>query len=296
MNISEINVKEEWAYYNQVAPIRTARIAGSDYRYRYYKNEKSTKTIVVLAGGSGLSDGFFLFLRSLMDKYSLLCPFYEPYLKDNNATADAIAELVSQLKIDGAFFWGQSYGGLLAQLIALKHPNVAGGLLLTSTASFSNEITFEGMQCLVKMVNKEKEDAKVKKMQKMPFPLVRKMFPLMFKKHLKGDKKAYQTIKELIACLEDEISKELSIHMCHLLGDLRNHFGKYKKEQFDFLSGKVLIIEPDDDKTFTDDIKDALANNFINPKVIRKVEGGHLAIMFNPDGYIEIIDEFLSGL
>lgn len=32
------------------------------------------------------------------------------------------------------------------------------------------------------------------------------------------------------------------------------------------------------------------------PKVIDEVDGGHLAIMFNPDGYIKLIDDFISNV
>ena len=72
MNLSELNVKEEWEYYNKVAPFQVYKLKGNEMKYRYYKREDAKATIVVLAGGSGLADGFFLFLRSLMDKYSLI--------------------------------------------------------------------------------------------------------------------------------------------------------------------------------------------------------------------------------
>lgn len=157
---------------------------------------------------SGLADGFFLFLRSLMDRYSLITIPYPIFCKDNNETADAIAELVRYLKAENVYYWGQSYGGLLAQIIAKKHPDVVSGLLLTSTASFSTELTFAGMKCMVNMINEEKEEKRVKKYKKMPMGLSMAMFPMMFKQHLKGDKKAYKTIKELIKILEPEMSKE----------------------------------------------------------------------------------------
>ena len=64
MNLSELNVKEEWEYYNKVAPFQVYKLDGNEMKYRYYKREKAKATIVVLAGGSGLADGFFLFLRS----------------------------------------------------------------------------------------------------------------------------------------------------------------------------------------------------------------------------------------
>lgn len=295
MNLAELNVKTEWEYYNKVAPFHTYSLNGNELKYRYYKNEGAKVTIVVLAGGSGLADGFFLFLRSLMDKYSLITIPYPIFCKDNNQTADAIAKLVRYLKAENVYYWGQSYGGLLAQIIAKKHPDVVSGLLLTSTASFSTELTFEGMKCIVNMINEEKEEKRVAKYKKMPMGIAMAMFPMMFKPHLKGDKKAYNTIKELIKILEPEMSKEHFVHMTHLLGDLRNHFGLYNKKDFEYLKGKVLIIEPVDDKTFTDDIKQALCNMMSAPQVIDKVEGGHLAIMFNPDGYIKLIDDFIAN-
>ena len=46
-----------------------------------------------------------------------------------------------------------------------------------------------------KKVNKEAK--RVAKYKKMPMRLAMAAFPMMFKPHLKGDKKAYQTIKEL---------------------------------------------------------------------------------------------------
>lgn len=296
MNLSELNVHEEWAYYNKVAPFQTYKMKGNELKYRYYKKENAKATIVVLAGGTGLADGFFLLMRSLMERYSFIAIPYPLFCKDNNETADSIAALVRYLQAENVYFWGQSYGGLLAQIIAKRHQDIVGGLLLTSTASFSTDLTFEGMKCIVNMINEEKEAKRIKKYRKMPMGIAMAMFPLVFKPHLNGDRNVYKTIKEMIHILKPEMSKSHFIHMTHLLGDLRNHFGLYKKEDYEYLKGKVLIIEPTDDKTFTEDIKEALCNMMSEPTVIHEMEGGHLAIMFDPDGYIKVIDEFISNI
>lgn len=110
MDLSEVNVQEEWAYYNKVAPFRFCKINGNELKYRYYQKEDAKATIVVLAGGSGLADGFFLLLRSLMDKYSLITIPYPLFCKDNNETADTIAALIRYLKAENVYLWGQSYG------------------------------------------------------------------------------------------------------------------------------------------------------------------------------------------
>ena len=128
MNLADLNVKAEWAYYNEVAPFQTFQLKGNELKYRYYKKENARTTIVVLAGGSGLADGFFLFLRSLMDRYSLITIPYPVFCRDNDETADAVAALVRHISAQNVYFWGQSYGGLLAQIIAKKHPDVVSGL------------------------------------------------------------------------------------------------------------------------------------------------------------------------
>ena len=94
--------------------------------------------------------------------------------------------------------------------------------------------------------------------------------------------------------IKDSMTNEYFVHMDTLLGDLRSSFGTHYKEDFDYLKGRVLIIEPDDDKTFTDDIKEALINIMTEPEVVRNIKGGHLAMMLNPDEMIGIIDEFIT--
>ena len=82
--------------------------------------------------------------------------------------------------------------------------------------------------------------------------------------------------------------------MSHLLGDLRNHLGTHIKQDFEYLKGHVLIIEPDDDATFTADIKDELINMMPGPTVLREIPGGHLAMMLDTDGFMKMINDFMD--
>lgn len=49
MNLSNIDMKQEFVYYNQVAPVKTVKISGRDFSYRYYQNPKpeANATIVM---------------------------------------------------------------------------------------------------------------------------------------------------------------------------------------------------------------------------------------------------------
>ena len=46
--------------------------------------------------------------------------------------------------------------------------------------------------------------------------------------------------------------------------------------------------------TTFDDIKKALFNIMTDPVVIHEMEGGHLALMFNPDEFTKVINDFME--
>ncbi|MCM1127260.1 MAG: alpha/beta hydrolase [Lachnospiraceae bacterium] len=297
MNFESVDMKKEFEHYNKAAPVKTERILGGEFKYRYYQNPSPEvhATIVMLAGGSGLGDAFAAFAKRFMDRYSLINFNYPMAYEDNERLADAVAELIRTLKAENVYLWGQSYGGVLAQIIAKKHPDAVKGLILTSTAGMTPNLRFEGMQCLVRMFGEEKEKKNIKKFKKMPLSLLPVLMNLAFKKHLKDNPGGQNAIKEILNQVKPDLTNEYLCHMGHLLGDLRNHAGTHSKEDFAYLKGRVLIIEPDDDKTFTADIKEALIESMTNPTVVRELPGGHLAMMLDTDGFMEIIDNFMDG-
>ena len=85
MDFSNMNVQALYEVYNRKAPRRKTTINGKPFVYRYYKNPKPDKpvTIVTLAGGSGLGDGFFLFSEEIAKHYSFIS-FNYPMAFQNN--------------------------------------------------------------------------------------------------------------------------------------------------------------------------------------------------------------------
>ena len=297
MDFGSIDVKKEFEYFDRVAPRKVAKILGKDFVYRYYKNPNPSvhATILMLAGGSGLGDAFAGMGRAFTEKYSLINFNYPMGFQDNDRMADAIAELIKSLKAENVYLWGQSYGGALAQIIARKHPEVVRGLILTSTAPMTGGLKYAGMKCLVEMFSEEKEKKNIKKYKKLPMSVLPGLLNLAFKLKMKDNPAGQAAVKEFINYLKPDLTKEYFCHMTRLLGDLRNHLGTHKKEDFEYLKGRVLIIEPEDDETFTSDIKEALIEAMSDPVVIRDISGGHLAMMFDTDKFMGAINEFMSS-
>ena len=86
------------------------------FTYRYYKNPQGKATLVLLTGGIGLSDLFYLHFDRLARDFSVLTFDYQTQFADNGEFADAVVELLRHL---GARAW------LVGQSLASQQPSIA---------------------------------------------------------------------------------------------------------------------------------------------------------------------------
>ena len=107
----------------------------------YYNIIGSGRKLVLVNGLGGDTRSWELLLPHLKDSFEVL--YFDlrgagksdkpdgPYTIDQ--MANETAELISQLKFEGADVLGFSMGGLVAQTIAIKHPEIFDKLILVST-------------------------------------------------------------------------------------------------------------------------------------------------------------------
>ena len=100
--------------------------SGKLFTYRYYRNPQAKATLVLLTGGIGLSDLFYKHFARFAKDFSVLTFDYQIQFADNGEFADVVAELLRHL---GEKVWlvGQSLGGVVAQVIAFRHPEWVEG-------------------------------------------------------------------------------------------------------------------------------------------------------------------------
>ncbi len=273
-------------------PLTTENIDGGKFSYRYYKNENSTETVVLLVGGIGMSDLFYTHFDEFAKYFSVIT---FDYCIDYNTTeklAAAIAKLLTQLNIK-AWFIGQSLGGFVAQLMAQKYPGVTKGLILSNTGCLSADMSKEAYASLKAML---KSTSKAKKMLKLlPLSALKKQISgAVFKKYaLDFSESERQLLRELCDIMEEKLTKPYELHMLNLLIDMESHNGM-KRTEFLYLDNKVLLMLSDDDKTFSDGVKQALIELMPNPTIITDLTGGHLALMVNCDRYIDITVDYIN--
>lgn len=259
------------------------------------KNEhpKLDVTLVFLAGGTGLGNSVFYLAEVFMEKYSLITFNYPMDYPSNADLADAMVELFEQIGAKNIYLIGQSYGGLLAQIVARRHPNKIKGLILSGTCSFSGDINFEGMRNIVDMIHPKKVQRNIKMDKRIPIFLLVPLFKLMCKRVVK-DKENAKVFSDIIDICKDDISTDYLVHMDMLLGDLSTEFGSHKPEDFEKFDNEVLIFFSKEDTIFCDNLKDALVRIMPNPVVIPDLKGGHLALLSSFDEYVSTLNTFLA--
>lgn len=103
--------------------------SGKQFTYRYYKNSSAKATLLLLTGGIGLSDLFYLHFERFAKEFSVLTFDYQIQFVDNKEFAQAVAELLNKLN-EKVWLVGQSLGGIVAQIIARNYPDVVEGMVL----------------------------------------------------------------------------------------------------------------------------------------------------------------------
>ena len=118
------------AEFRRAYPTATFTVSGGKpFTYRYYKNPQAKVTLVLLTGGIGLSDLFYQHFARFAGDFSVLTFDYQIQFGNHGEFADAVAELFRHLK-EKVWLVGQSLGGVVAQVIASRHPEVVEGLIL----------------------------------------------------------------------------------------------------------------------------------------------------------------------
>lgn len=282
------------AEFRRAYPAATFLVSsGKPFVYRYYKNTNAKATLVLLTGGIGLSDLFHKHFTRFAEGFSVVTFDYQIPFADNAQFADAVAELLRHLK-EKVWLVGQSLGGVVAQIIARRHPDVVDGLILSNTCSLSGSMSEVGYQDLMKIIQSQRMFKKW--LAVLPFSLIKRMMKWVVLKQktvdFTGAEKA--AMEELCDAMLELLTKPYEAHMIDFLVDAQHHLGM-TRDDFALWKGKVLLILSEDDTTFTPACKQDLIHLMPEPAVVTDLTGGHLALMVRLEDYVELVTKFINA-
>ena len=279
-------------FYNKY-PIQTINLkSGQSFAYRYYKNPNGKATIVLLTGGIGLSDLFYLHFERFAKDFSVITFDYQIQFENNAEFAAAVAELLKKLD-EKVWLVGQSLGGIVAQIIAKNYPEIIEGMVLSNTCSLSKNMSAEAYDHLKKMIESQKKAKKI--LRFVPFSLYKKLIKQAVMKKMTADftDKEKSLMENLCDAMLKLLTKEYEYHMIDFLVDSENHFGM-TSEDFVKFDDRALLILSEDDNTFNQACKDALISVMTNPTVVTNITGGHLALLVKLDKYADTVSDYIK--
>ncbi len=272
-------------------PIQTITIQQKEFTYRHFENKDAKHTVVLLVGGLGLSDLFYEHFIKLSKNFSVVTFDYSYNFSNVESLIDAIYFLIKSLD-KKCWFIGQSLGGFIAQLIAIKYPQITKGLVLSNTGSFYENLSETAYESLMAMIKKSHKSKQLLKL--IPFSIFKKIISTkIMKTHANNfDEESKSKLKALCEIMEKTLTKKYELHMIDLLIDMQNHLG-CNSHQFEYLNKNILLILSDDDQTFHPEVKEALSIVMPNASVVKNLDDGHLALIVNCDAYINLVTSFI---
>ncbi|MBQ8904595.1 MAG: hypothetical protein IJY73_10000, partial [Oscillospiraceae bacterium] len=66
-------------------------------------------------------------------------------------------------------------------------------------------------------------------------------------------------------------------------------------KDFEFLSGRVMLVINEDDETFSVETKQQLIDVMTNPTVVREKNGGHLGALMDIENYVVSVVNYISS-
>lgn len=116
--------------FRAVHPYKEVTVAGTVWRY--IACGTGTQTLVMLPGASRQAEATFVLIGLLEGRYRIIAPSYPP-VHSMGELADGIAGILEAEGVQQASVWGTSFGGMVAHVFAHRYPQKVDRLILANS-------------------------------------------------------------------------------------------------------------------------------------------------------------------
>lgn len=272
---------EEYGEFLTTHEFRNVNAAGLNFEVM--DSGSGSRTIVFL-NGVDMYQFWIKYVSAFEKNCRVVMMKYPVTVWKNVEMAKALNALFAKLGINAPILVGISDGGVLAQLYAKLYR--VSGLIMVSTLTVDSSY--------VESMKKEKLFMPLMKhyIKKTSFDKLRIRLVDSVKKHFRNEteeEKAYAVT--FLKCVgSDEGYRYMFLRAIQATNDI-TRLEKFRKSDFSYLAGKVLVMIPENDM-FDKADSQRLVDIFTDP-VVKQTYGGHLGLVMRPDLYIPVIEQFL---
>jgi pimeloyl-ACP methyl ester carboxylesterase len=193
------------------------------------------QAVLVVPGGAGQAEAEFQAIAALEDTFRIVCPTY-PLVESMDELVDGLVRLLDELHIDRVHVWGNSFGGMVAQVLVRRAPQRVPTLSLGRTTAPDP-----------RAARRSRVQRRVT--ETLPSGLVRRLSRLAFARRLRDLDPAERTFWE--GFLESEFlpyAKDRMVALAALAADFTAR--ALSADDLQDWQGRVLLLGAPDDRLY----------------------------------------------
>jgi pimeloyl-ACP methyl ester carboxylesterase len=251
-------------------------LSGTTWSYLF--GGQGIETLLILPGGERIGDVAFPLFQEFEQEYRCLYPSFPPF-STMGALVDGLAALLDHLSIEQVILFAASFGGDVGQCFVRKYPERVSKLILLNTG-----IPDERLGRATKRVKPL--------VTALPLGIVRFLVNGILGKALSVRREeqlfwqammhelvAHLTRADLVSSFDETIDYRLNYH--------------FSPNDLSTWSGKMLILQSDDDPATKPEMRRALRNLYPQAQVHLFHQAGHTPFLSQPDEFYPLVRTFL---
>lgn len=259
------------------------QLAVGSRRWRYTSSGRrgaGEECLVFLAGGLQVAEPFFRLILALEDEYRVIAPTYPP-VRSIEEWVEGLRAILDQEGVSRADLVGTSLGGMLAQCFVRRYPQRVSKLVLGDTTvpdpSYGRKL---------KLVSRV--------VTLLPMPLLKLLALRSFSGGLsavpESDRAFWQAYFREYTAHRWTRARINTQYNC--ITDFAFNY-TFKPDDLGDWSGKILIIESQDDQAINPALQAALRAAYPQAQVYTFSGGGHVLVITRQHEYLSVLRDFL---
>jgi len=255
--------------------------------WEYISCGQGKEALLLLTGGTGIGEAMGFVFAPLEAKYQMVSPTYPP-VTTMGELADGIVRILETEGIDRINILGQSFGGILAQVIIHKYPDKVSKLILSHTTTTSPPV-----DQTIKFKSLKKIEKKEKVLSFLPFGIFSLIAKWKISKLISTDMEEKEFWDAYFHEMLSNMNKEALASLSKCMIDFGQNY-IFSRDDLENWPGKILILESDDDLFFNPSERKALKELYPQARVHTFHGTGHLTLIVNREEFLSIIRNFLQ--
>ncbi len=274
---------EQLMRFRQNHPLRLLPIDGVEWEYLTAGDPGGTP-LVFLPGALSTAESAWRTIDQLEgNRYRLVVPGYPAAISSMTGLADGVLEILRHEGIQGAIVMGGSYGGMLAQVFAHRHPELVSKLILSHT--------YPPVARRAKSVEPALRLFRALPMFMVKRMLRQRMIGILPSKPSPELRLIAAQVRETV---DTKLNRQAALSTYLRMMDFDRQV--FTPDDLAGWQGKILIMLAEDDPTTPEDLRNDLIALYPGAAVHIFKAGGHATAILETDEYLKVIDEFINNV